>query len=443
VIDDEDGTAHRPETLSLPGSAAAAPGTVRRFRLSVLSGPNVGVSHESRRDRCSIGNHRLNDLVIQDPTVSRFHSEIVIEDGRARVRDLGSRNGTVLDDVLVKDAFLRDGSKLLLGQVLLGFDLAEKNNRLQLAEHGRFGSLVGRSAAMRACFALLERAAQTEVTLLLEGETGTGKSAAAEAIHVASARKKGPFVVVDCGAIPAPLLESELFGHEKGAFTGATERHRGAFEAADGGTLLLDEIGELPSQLQPKLLGALETRQIRRVGATATQKVDVRLVTATNRDLRVEVNAGRFRSDLYYRLAVVRIQVPPLRQRLEDIPELIEQMLAKHGSSEATALFRDPARMAELQLSSWPGNVRELRNYVERCLFYGDSVPPEEASRPAGPDLTGPFTEARKRAISEFERAYLQRLMREHGGRIQQAAEAAGINRVYLYKLMRRLGLKA
>jgi DNA-binding NtrC family response regulator len=295
---------------------------------------------------------------------------------------------------------------------------------------------------MRACFALLERAAETDVTLLLDGETGTGKTVAAEAVHLASGRKKRPFVVVDCGAIPAPLLESELFGHEKGAFTGATERRRGAFETAHGGSLLLDEIGELPSELQPKLLGALETRQIRRVGSSTPHRIDVRLMATTNRDLRVEVNAGRFRSDLYYRLAVVRIQVPPLRQRLEDIPELIERMLAKHGDSSAVALFRNPARLAELQFLAWPGNVRELRNYVERCLFYRDAVPPEESLPSAEMDVRRPFSEARKRALAQFERAYLQRLLGEHGGRLQEAARAAGINRVYLYKLLRRLGLK-
>jgi DNA-binding NtrC family response regulator len=429
------------ETLSHAG-AAAAPGTVRRFRVTVLQGPNAGRSRDSRGDRCALGHHRLNDVVLPDPTVSRFHCEIVIEDGRARVRDLGSRNGTLLDDVAVQDAFLRDGSRLRLGLVLVGFELADRNNQLRLADRAQFGPLVGRSAAMRSCFALLERAAETEVTLLLEGETGTGKSAAAEAIHRASARKKEPFVVVDCGAIPAPLLESELFGHEKGAFTGASERRRGAFEEAHGGTLLLDEIGELPAELQPKLLGAIETRQIRRVGASTPQRVNVRLLAATNRDLRVEVNAGRFRSDLYFRLAVVKIQVPSLRQRPEDIPELIEQLLAGRGDATAAALLRDPARLGQLQRAAWPGNVRELRNYVERCLFYRDAVAAEEPEAPPEIDVSQPFSVARKQAMEQFERVYLGRLLRAHDGRIQETADAAGINRVYLYKLLRRLGLK-
>jgi DNA-binding NtrC family response regulator len=425
------------ETLPV---AAAAPGTVRRFRLTVVQGPEGGRSRDSRGDRCAIGHHRLNDLVIADPTVSRFHCEVLIENGRARVRDLGSRNGTLVDEVPLLDGFLRDGSKLRLGNVVLRFELLEKNNHLRLAESNEFGSLIGNSPAMRTCFELLQRAADTDVTLLLEGETGTGKSAAAESIHRSSARRKGPFVVVDCGAIPAQLLESELFGHEKGAFTGATDRRRGAFEEAHGGTLFLDEIGELPADLQPKLLRALETRQIRRVGGSSVQKIDARLVTATNRELRVEVNSGRFRSDLFFRLAVVRIQIPPLRQRPDDIPALIERMIA--GRSEpGVDLLRDPGHLALLRRAPWPGNVRELRNYVDRCLFFREALQPGDEPPPEV-DTKKPFTEARKRALEAFERAYFQQLLREHGGRVQETADAAGINRVYLYKLLRRIGIK-
>jgi DNA-binding NtrC family response regulator len=430
---------------TLPFAAAPSPpGTVRRFKLTVVDGPEPGRSKEPRAGRCAIGHHQLNDLVIKDATVSRFHCEVWLDDGRVRVRDLGSRNGTQVDGVPVTDAFLRDGSKLRLGQVVIALEIGDKTAKLVLAERTELGGLVGRSPAMRACFALLERAAETEVTLLLEGETGTGKSAAAEVVHDASARRKGPFVTVDCGAIPAPLLESELFGHEKGAFTGATERRRGAFEEADGGTIFLDEIGELPAELQPKLLRALEKREIRRVGANTYQPVDVRLIAATHRDLRVEVNAARFRSDLFFRLAVVKIPVPALRQRPEDIPLLIDAMIARgrHGGPGVDAL-RDPARLAELARAPWPGNVRELRNYVERCVFYRDAVPPADEPATAAPiDLEQSLAEARRVALDAFERAYLTRLLARHDGRMKETAEAAGINRVHLYKLLRRLGLR-
>jgi DNA-binding NtrC family response regulator len=432
---------------TLPFAAATSPaGTIRRFKLTVLDGPEPGRSKDPRAGRCSIGHHALNDLVVKDATVSRFHCEVWIDGGRVRVRDLGSRNGTIVDGVAVTEAFLRDGSKLRLGQVVVGLEVGDKTTRIALAERTQFGGLVGQSAAMRACFALLERAAETEVTLLLEGETGTGKSAAAEAIHDASARKKGPFVTVDCGAIPAPLLESELFGHEKGAFTGASERRRGAFEEADGGTIFLDEIGELPADLQPKLLRVLERREIRRVGANTYQPVDVRLIAATHRDLRVEVNAARFRSDLFFRLAVVRIAVPSLRQRADDISMLVERIIGagRHTGPGVDAL-RDPARLADLQRADWPGNVRELRNYVERCVFYRDAPPPRDEAVPAAAakiDLDLPFSESRRDALDAFERAYLTRMLARHDGRMKETAEAAGINRVHLYKMLKRLGVR-
>jgi DNA-binding NtrC family response regulator len=430
---------------TLPFTAALSPpGTVRRFKLTLLEGPEPGRSKEPRAGRCAIGHHALNDLVVKDATVSRFHCEVWLDAGRVRVRDLGSRNGTLVDGVPITDAFLRDGSKLRLGQVVVGFEIGDKTARIPLAARTELGGLVGQSAAMRACFALLERAAETEVTLLLEGETGTGKSAAAEVIHDTSARKKAPFVTVDCSAIPGPLLESELFGHEKGAFTGATERRRGAFEEADGGTIFLDEIGELPAELQPKLLRVLEKREIRRVGANTYQPVDVRLIAATHRDLRVEVNAARFRSDLFFRLAVVRITVPPLRERVDDIPLLVARIIAagRHTGAGVDALCA-PGRLAELARATWPGNVRELRNYVERCVFYRDAVPPPDApATPTQVDLDQPFSDARRDALDAFERAYLTRLLARHDGRMKDTAEAAGINRVHLYKLLRRLGIR-
>jgi len=431
------------ETLPF-AAATSVPGSVRRFRLTVIEGPEPGRARESRTDRCSIGHHPLNDLVVKDPTVSRFHCEVRVDEGRLRVRDLDSRNGSVVDGVPAVDAFLRDGSRLRLGRVVVGVSIGEESARVRLSERSEFGDLVGASPAMRACFALMERAAESDVTLLLEGETGTGKSIAAEAIHRAGARGGGPFVVVDCGAIPAPLLESELFGHEKGAFTGAIERRKGAFEEADGGTIFLDEIGELPLELQPKLLRVLEQRQIRRVGSNKLIPVGVRLIAATNRDLRVEVNAGRFRSDLFFRLAVVRIPIPPLRRRAEDIPALVERLLVAGGDAGPGAdALREPARLAELARAAWPGNVRELRNHVDRCVFFRDAAPPpDEPLASPSIDLAAPFSEARRRAVEEFERAYLAGQLERHEGRMKDTAEAAGINRVHLYKLLRRYEIR-
>jgi two-component system, NtrC family, response regulator GlrR len=429
-------------------SSAPATGAVRSFRLTVVEGPQPGVCWESAADRCSIGSHTLNDLVIEDPTVSRFHCELLIDAAGARVCDLNSRNGTIVDGVLVRDAFLRSASLLRLGRAVVRFDFGAESNKLRLSDKAQFGTLVGTSVAMRATFALLERAAATDATVLLEGETGTGKGAAAESIHRLSARRDRSFIVVDCGAIPANLLESELFGHEKGAFTSADARRIGAFEEAHGGTIFLDEIGELPQDLQPKLLRALESREVRRVGSNIHKSVNVRMIAATNRDLRAEVNAGRFRPDLYFRLAVVKIPLPPLRQRPEDIPGLVTQVLSALGADRATsAQLGTPEFLNALQRAAWPGNVRELRNYLERCLVFQDAVPmgdhgPASGGFGVGIDPSLPYADARRIALAEFERRYLEGLLRLHQGRVAQAAGAAGIDRVYLYRLLRRHGIK-
>ena len=253
----------------------------------------------------TVGTHESADFVLTDRTVSRFHCEIAISEMRAIIKDLGSQNGTLIDRVQVFHAVIQPGATLSLGRTLLRFDVDLDHVAIPLAEREVFGIMVGRSAKIRATFALLDRAAQSDATVILEGETGTGKEAAAESIHTASPRCNGPLVVVDCGAIPPNLLESELFGHARGAFTGAVQTREGAFEAASGGTLFLDELGELELDLQPKLLRVLERREVKRVGETRTRPIDVRVIAATNRNLRTEVNAGRFRSDLYYRLAVV------------------------------------------------------------------------------------------------------------------------------------------
>jgi transcriptional regulator with GAF, ATPase, and Fis domain len=299
---------------------------------------------------------------------------------------------------------------------------------------------------MRAVFALLERAAPTEATVLLEGETGTGKEAAAESIHEASPRRERPFVVLDCGAIPPNLLESELFGHEKGAFTGATGARTGAFEAADGGTIFLDEIGELAPDLQPKLLRALERREVKPVGANQYMPADVRVIAATNRDLRAEVNARRFRADLYYRLAVVQIRLPPLRERREDLPLLVASLAAAMPAAVRDQLST-PDFLDELARHSWPGNVRELRNYLERCVALGPSLRRGSdvvaaLDEPGEVDASRPLREARDAWTRRCESQYLQDLLRRHGDNLAGAARAAGIDRAHLYRLLWKHGLR-
>jgi two-component system, NtrC family, response regulator GlrR len=418
-------------------------GAARRFRLTVVEGPARGVAWQSTADRCSIGSHHRNDLIIEDPTVSRFHSELVVAEDRVRVRDLGSRNGTVLDGVIVIDAIVRVGSLLRLGKTAIRFEFEPELNRLALSDASRFGSLTGISPAMRAAFATLERAATSEATVLLEGETGTGKTQAALSIHRAGRRRDGPFVIVDCGALLGSLLESELFGHEKGSFTGANTQRIGAFEEASGGTVFLDEIGELPIDLQPKLLRALEAKEIRRVGSNAYRPVDVRVIAASHRDLRADVNAGRFRADLYFRLAVLPIALPPLRRRPEDVPALVEEILASlRASPEAAAPLRSPEFLVRLRTAAWPGNVRELRNHVERCLILGTIELTAASTEPAetGPaiDATASYAAERERAIADFERRYLTAVLALHDGKVARAAAAGGIDRAYFYRMLRR-----
>jgi DNA-binding NtrC family response regulator len=421
--------------------------TVRRFVLVEVDGLERGRRWESAGDRCSIGSHPSNDLVLRDPTVSRFHCEIRIDKDGARIRDLDSMNGTIVDGTSVIESWLRGGSLVRLGRTTLQFELVADSNRLPVSARTDYGKLVGVSVAMRTVFSVLERAAGSDATVLIEGETGTGKQGAAESIHHASARADGPFITIDCGSLPENLLESELFGHEKGSFTGAVSRRIGAFEEASGGTVFLDEIGEMPANLQPKLLRALEQREIRRVGMNRYIPIDVRVLAATNRDLRAEVNVGAFRSDLYFRLAIIKVQLPPLRNRPEDIPVLVDSLLESLDACEpAASRLRDPDFLAKLSHQAWPGNVRELKNYVHRCLVFEHAVPVGEQAQLVDDeptvDLSLPWPEARARALASFERAYLTALLERHGGKVAAAARAAQIDRVYMYKLLRRHDLK-
>jgi two-component system, NtrC family, response regulator GlrR len=427
------------------------------FTLVTVEGDGPRSTFVPRSECVVIGSHPSADLVLGDPSVSRFHCEITIGDPPT-IRDLGSRNGTVVNGVAVAQAPLTDGVVLTLGSTRLRFQRSRGAARIALSERDRFGRMVGRSASMRAVFAACEQAAASQATVLIEGETGTGKEATAEAIHKESSRGDGPFIVVDCGAIPPQLLESELFGHERGAFTGAVSTRRGAFQAAAGGTIFLDEIGELGLDLQPKLLRALERREVKPVGATRYIPVDVRVLAATNRNLREEVTARRFRSDLYYRLAVLRVRLPPLRERRDDLAPLLEYILENLGAADRpeAAALRTEAFLAELGRHTWPGNVRELRNYVERCLAtreqpalgidgavegeLGGGIPSEGG---AVIDIAQPLKTAREGWVNDFERRYLTELLRHHRDNVTVAARAAGVDRIHFYRLLWKHGLRS
>jgi two-component system, NtrC family, response regulator GlrR len=417
---------------------------VRRCRLEVISGPDAGLSREVAAPVITIGRGGA-DLVLGDRKVSAIHAEIRLEPGGYRLRDACSSNGTFVWGMRVIEAFLGPGATIVVGDSAVRFVPLPDTVELPLWEETQLGGLVGRSAAMRRLFDDVDRVARTDATVLVTGETGVGKELVAEAIHERSARADGPFVVVDCGAVPAQLFEDQLFGHEAGAFTGASRATRGLFEAAAGGTLFLDEIGELPLDLQPKLLRAVESRRIRRIGGTVHVDCDVRLVAATNRDLAAEVNRGAFRADLYFRIAVARLVVPPLRERPEDVELLAAHFLAQlPGAGPLPDGFLDWARG-----HAWPGNVRELRNAVERAAIVPDR-PFDDAGSGDAPapgaglvvDPTLPFKEAKKRVVDEFDRRYVQALLEAHDWNIASAARAAGIDRMSIYKMLQRLDIR-
>ncbi|MEL6188252.1 MAG: sigma-54 dependent transcriptional regulator, partial [Myxococcota bacterium] len=339
-----------------------------------------------------------------------------------------------------------------LGETDLQIVAPAESNPLPPSEAQAFGPLLGRSRKMWEVFSVLERAAQSEATLLVTGETGTGKEVAAEAVHQNSRRARGPFVVVDCASIPANLIESELFGHVRGAYTNAVSDRTGAFEAAQGGTIFLDELGELPSSLQPRLLRVLETRRVKRIGENTQRPVDVRVIAATNRNLEDEVRARRFRSDLYFRLAVIRVELPPLRDRRDDIPLLAKNFLDRFRERHGSAHFDlTPEVRAALSSYGWPGNVRELRNVIEQAASMSSqgldlalelrSKParsPAEAGPSFSPFLDLPYKEARRAALEAFEIAYAQRAVEKAGGNVTKAAEMAEVHRNVLHRILAR-----
>jgi DNA-binding NtrC family response regulator len=401
-------------------------------------------------DLCKIGSHASNDIVLRDPMVSRFHCRLVREDGVWRLRDSGSMNGTKLDGVRVRDADVIEGGVLGVGDSVIRVRAGAPQKEDIVPMLPSFGALVGTSMPMRRMFGLLDKIAQSDINVLIEGESGTGKELVATEIMQRSSRAEKPFVVVDCGAISPSLVESELFGHVRGAFTGADRDRMGAFEAADGGTVFLDEIGELPLELQPKLLRALEAREIRRVGETRARRVNVRVISATNRDLEREVNKGRFREDLYFRLAVISARVPPLRERLDDMLILIRTFLQQLGVPEEERLFPQQV-LHDMAKHDWPGNVRELRNYVERSVVLQSASPTLRRGQGAGPpaagpangiDLSVPFRIAKDAVIDSFERSYLSQLLEAAGGNMSKAARMAGMDRMYLHRLVQKHGLR-
>jgi two-component system, NtrC family, response regulator GlrR len=409
------------------------------FRVVVFDGPDHGATARSTGAAMTLGSDPTCDLVFTCRATSRFHCEIELGDDGAMIRDLGSTNGTRVDGVRIVTAFLRRGAEVELGRNRLRFELVDEQVGIDLFPGERFGRLAGRSAAMRAVFARMARAAASDATVLLGGETGTGKDSAAEAIHAASARADGPFVIVDCAGLPASLAESELFGHRAGAFTGADRDRAGVFESAASGTIVLDEIGELPLALQPKLLRVLERREVQRLGETRPRAVDVRIIAATHRDLRRDVNQGRFRADLYFRLAVMPIQLPPLRERRDDIPLLVEALVAElEPDDRARDRLRRQLSVPALARMDWPGNVRELRNHLERSvvLDHGVAAPGQDL-----PSAELPFAVAREAWQRWFERRYLIDLLERHNGNIAAAARHAGMHRTHLYRLLQRAGL--
>ena len=437
-----------------------------RQRLVVVAGPDRGLEKEIEGTHLTIGTSSKNDLKLNDGTVSRRHCEVSIVNDRYVVKDLDSTNGTKLNDIPVVEAVLSPGARLKLGDTEILFEPKKKWERVDSVATDHFGDLYGASKVMKGVFAMLAKVAATDLSCILVGETGTGKELAARGLHEASARSNKPFVIVDCGAVTKNLIESELFGHEKGAFTGADRQRVGAFEHADGGTIFLDEIGELPIDLQPKLLRALERREIKRLGSARHLEVDVRVIAATHRDLPAMIRKKEFREDLYYRLAEVVVELPPLRDRRDDVPVIAQRIVAEHAREGAQVQGIAEDALKELAGRPWPGNVRELRNVLRRAIAMSQSdtlsaddlralgaerisnLPAAGGAGGAGepaPEVADdlPIKEARERWVAPMEREYLVRLMRRCNGDLDKAAQDAGVHRKSLERLLRQHGLKA
>jgi transcriptional regulator with GAF, ATPase, and Fis domain len=449
--------------------------TVRHLRKSkvvISSGPEAGKVYELTKARVGGGRSIINDIVLTDKAVSGTHFEIISEDDGYRLVDLNSTNGTFIGDIRIKEIFLKPGLAFRTGHTEFQFQPLQDVVEIALSARDRFDSVIGASVKMREIFATLEKVAPSDLTVMLTGETGTGKELVARGIHNLNPRRNKPFVVLDCGSIPRELIESTLFGHEKGSFTGAVGQHKGCFEQATTGTIFLDEIGELDIGLQPKLLRVLENRELKRVGGDKTIKIDVRVIAATNRDLRKMVNQGTFREDLYFRLSVIHVENPPLRERKEDIPQLVHHFLADVSKRRGLALNISVDAMSSLMGHDWPGNVRELRNVVERAgslcdgttitradfVIFGKEANLYSPLSPAAAPSTAPaegglphqsfssallqpgvsFKDAKQQVLDDFERIYLTELLNRNKGNITRSAQEAGLTRYHLRELLKR-----
>lgn len=396
-------------------------------------------------DAVKVGTADDVDLRLDDASVSRHHCAVQLTESGILLRDLGSTNGTWLGNTRLREASVPVGVVLVVGGTRLELVASETSQTVPLSRAARFGGAVGGSPCMRALFARLERIAPTEESVLLIGESGTGKEVIAQAIHDASPRNPGPFVVLDCTTLTGSLIEAELFGHAKGAFTGASEARAGVFEAAQGGSVFVDEIGELALEQQAKLLRVLEQRSVRRIGENQARPVDLRLIAATHRNLASRVKSGQFREDLYYRLSVIELRIPPLRERLEDLPLLVERFLAEQSTS-LTLDELPPHALEMLQHHAWQGNVRELRNVVARLVLFPEEGASAALSNPrsgdAGRLLTLPLKQARELVVEDFERRYLKARLAEFGGNVSKAADAIGVSRQFLHRLLNERGLR-
>lgn len=431
----------------------SGPVRLRRMCMAVAQGTSAGTWVTIDKDTFIVGKAPSCDLILADPTVSRQHLCIERHGDSYVIRDMGSTNGTAVDGTWVKVAFLTPGARVTAGNVEMVFQPVYESPGPGGPLSSAFGGLIAASPSMKAIMGLLRKATASNTTLLLRGETGVGKSALARAIHEEGPRRHEAFVVFDCGSVAPTLIESELFGVVKGAFTGAVQSRPGVCEMANRGTLFLDEIEELPVELQTKLLRVIEEKEVRRLGATKPTELDLQIVAACKVDLYKAAEQGRFRQDLYYRIAVIDVEVPPLRDRREDIPILCDHFL-KESRGPHTWARLTPTLREQLESYSWPGNLRELRNVLDRLQAIGpDGLP--VIARPGTPleedpvsglpisfDLNRPFKEAKEELIDAFEREYLEKLIGRSGGRIAPAAREAGLNRKYFYDLLRKHGLQ-
>lgn len=414
-------------------------GPRERLRVVVASGPDAGQGVTVVRS-VLVGTSDVCDLRLTDRTVSRRHLTLEPWGVGLRVRDQGSRNGTWLDEARLVEAEAPPGVEVRIGATVLRIEqVFEEDEAADRAapERTGFGRFLGAAPSLAPVYDQLERVAPSRATILIEGESGTGKELLAEAIHEQSPRAGASFVVVDCGSVSGNLLESELFGHERGAFTGADRVRVGAFEAAQGGTVFLDEIGELEMSLQTRLLRVLDRRQIRRLGSQRVIEVDVRVVAATNRNLDREVEESRFRLDLFHRLAVVLIRVPPLREREGDVERLARYFFGLYGRPDQE--LSDDV-LARMRSHSWPGNVRELRNHVERLSLLGEAAEPITTGARSDPILSAatsglPYRQARAQVLESFTERYVRDMLDRHDGNVSQAARAAGVARRHFQRL--------